>query len=289
MAEHAHGASRWYRPPTPTLFESVEEELDALELEGLHLDPYDQDHAPPVYAADDDDDSEDDGVDDFDVNEDDMHAFGIPAARGWRLDARYVARLTRSESDTLAFAQRILDMFAQVLHLPGWQAADVAPAMLPLVPERVTLKRISGALTNAVFFVGYRAPDGVQPAPPTYLLRVYGAGSEALLSRRTELLILHTLSSLYEIGPHILGTFANGRIEGTSPCSRFPQNSTTARPSDCRACATSARQSTRGTRAGSLAACANCTRCPSTSCALSSSRTTPSPQARDSAAASRRT
>jgi len=74
-----------------------------------------------------------------------------------------------------------------------------------------------------VFFVSYgpsketleklESGSSISP-PPTVLLRVYGIGCEVLLSRRAELLILHTLSSLYEIGPHILGTFGNGRVEG---------------------------------------------------------------------------
>ena len=101
-------------------------------------------------------------------------------------------------------------MFCRALKLQGW--ARTSDEATPLDPELLQLKRISGAFTNAVFFVSYRAPAGLRP-PPTVLLRVYGSGSNALLSRRTELLILHTLSSLYEIGPHIMGTFANGRVE----------------------------------------------------------------------------
>ncbi|GAA6000573.1 hypothetical protein JCM10207_004557 [Rhodosporidiobolus poonsookiae] len=48
---------------------------------------------------------------------------------------------------------------------------------------------------------------------PTILLRVYGPQSGSLISRRNELHILHTLSSKYNIGAHVLGTFANGRVE----------------------------------------------------------------------------
>lgn len=143
------------------------------------------------------------------------------AAGGWTRGtcARRAAQLTSRVADTHAFHQAVLTMFARVLQLPGW-ARPAGSA--PLLAERVRCKRISGAYTNAVFFVGYDAAgDGegaVAPAPPTLLLRVYGTGSEALLSRRTELLILHTLSSLYEIGPHILGTFANGRVEEFYEC-----------------------------------------------------------------------
>ncbi|GAA5901751.1 uncharacterized protein JCM6883_000382 [Sporobolomyces salmoneus] len=48
---------------------------------------------------------------------------------------------------------------------------------------------------------------------PTLLLRIYGPSSGSLISRRNELHILHTLSSQYGIGPRVLGTFANGRVE----------------------------------------------------------------------------
>ena len=48
---------------------------------------------------------------------------------------------------------------------------------------------------------------------PTLLLRIYGPSSGSLISRKTELHILHTLSSDYQIGPRVLGTFSNGRVE----------------------------------------------------------------------------
>jgi len=216
MSQAAGGASKWYRPPTPTLYESVGEELDALELESQEeFDTSKKDApaawSPAVYAAQDD--SDDELTEQFDDDEEDMHAYGIPAARGWYLDPRCVLFANCSRSNTDDFKVKVLEMFSQVLQLPGWTEAAVAPSLVPLNFKKLTLKRISGALTNAVFFVGYEADT--QPAPPTLLLRIYGPGSENLLSRRTELLILHTLSSLYEMGPHILGTFANGRIEGT--------------------------------------------------------------------------
>jgi len=45
------------------------------------------------------------------------------------------------------------------------------------------------------------------------VLRVYGPSSGSLISRPRELHILHILSSKYQIGPRILGTFENGRVE----------------------------------------------------------------------------
>ncbi|SNX86548.1 related to CKI1 - choline kinase [Melanopsichium pennsylvanicum] len=173
-----------------------------------------QQHSPP--------DSEDErlereaeavGFDALDVDEEDMHADGIPAARGLRLDAR--------QADTLQFRETVLQLFTEQLSLVGWTQEAVDPALWPLEPNQLRLKRISGAFTNAVFFASYQLPRSSKSgvlAPPTVLLRVYGASSEALLSRRAELLILHTLSSLYEIGPHILGTFANGRVEEFYDC-----------------------------------------------------------------------
>lgn len=160
-----------------------------------------------------DPDAEPDGFDALDVDEEDMHADGIPAARGWRLDAR--------QADTAQFRTKVLQLFSEQLGLVGWTQETVDSSLWPLDPDHLGLKRISGAFTNAVFFASYQptqsAPRNVVP-PPTVLLRVYGASSEALLSRRAELLILHTLSSLYEIGPHILGTFANGRVEEFYDC-----------------------------------------------------------------------
>ena len=57
-----------------------------------------------------------------------------------------------STADTLEFKQKVLTMFSDELGLQGWTQASVAPALFPLQAERLTLKRISGAFTNAVFF-----------------------------------------------------------------------------------------------------------------------------------------
>ncbi|KAL9935478.1 hypothetical protein V8E36_005826 [Tilletia maclaganii] len=148
-----------------------------------------------------------------DEEEADMHAEGVPAAWGFKLDAR--------SWEKSSFRASVLDLLSERLALAGWAAKDVHPTLQPLKAEHVHLKRISGALSNAVFFVSYKGPakdDPAVPSPPTVLLRVYGSACELLLSRRAELLILHTLSSLYSIGPHILGTFANGRVEEFFDC-----------------------------------------------------------------------
>ncbi|SPO24104.1 related to CKI1 - choline kinase [Ustilago trichophora] len=173
-----------------------------------------QHHSPPDSEEERiDREAETDGFDALDVDEEDMHADGIPAARGWRLDAR--------QADTPLFRAKVLQLFSEQLRLAGWTQETVDASLWPLHPDQLKLKRISGAFTNAVFFASYQLPESSLanlPPPPTVLLRIYGASSEALLSRRAELLILHTLSSLYEIGPHILGTFANGRVEEFYDC-----------------------------------------------------------------------
>ena len=54
-------------------------------------------------------------------------------------------------------------MFARVLQLPGW-ARPAGSA--PLLAERVRCKRISGAYTNAVFFVAVSYTHLTLPTPP---------------------------------------------------------------------------------------------------------------------------
>lgn len=145
----------------------------------------------------------------------------------------------------------LLELLRDDLRIPGWSNLPIdLPASL------IHIHKVSGSLTNAVFFVSIpgetfdvssagtrtpmlastalravtpadfeRPPDtpkvGSDPAPtrsvhieaPTLLLRIYGPSSGSLISRKTELHILHTLSSAYAIGPRVLGTFSNGRVE----------------------------------------------------------------------------
>jgi choline kinase len=88
------------------------------------------------------------------------------------------------------------------LKVPLWSTA-------PISPEDIDIRKVSGALTNAVFFVSLPSI----PTAKTLLLRVYGSSSGSLISRPRELHILHVLSSRYKIGPRVYGTFDNGRIE----------------------------------------------------------------------------
>lgn len=124
------------------------------------------------------------------------------------------------------FAQDLLQLLQHDLKVSGW-------ASLPedTSPDQVSVYKVSGSLTNAVFFISIpqsdesasttngSSPNGrsheqsVKVQPPTVLLRIYGPSSGNLVSRRKELHVLNTLSACYGIGPAILGTFANGRVE----------------------------------------------------------------------------
>jgi len=78
--------------------------------------------------------------------------------------------------------------------------------VIPVLPSDLQVDKVSGSLTNAVFFVKH-------PRARTLLLRIYGASSGTLISRIRELHTLHVLSSRYKFGPRVHVTFENGRIE----------------------------------------------------------------------------
>ncbi|KAJ9127095.1 hypothetical protein QFC24_001330 [Naganishia onofrii] len=118
------------------------------------------------------------------------------------------------------------------LKIPLWSSSH-------LTSTNVHVQRISGAMTNAVFFCSYNPTDKpLEPTmspmltpkipgarshlpgerlPPTLLVRVFGPSSGALIERDQELRILHILSSRYGLGPRIEGIFENGRIEQFFP------------------------------------------------------------------------
>ncbi|KAH7918406.1 choline kinase cytoplasm [Leucogyrophana mollusca] len=100
-----------------------------------------------------------------------------------------------------AFASRLLSILI-ALRVPAFHRLEHGLKTLKI-------HKVSGSLTNAVFFVS--CPD--EPLVPTLLLRIYGPSSGSLISRPRELHTLHVLSSQYRIGPRIYGTFHNGRIE----------------------------------------------------------------------------
>jgi choline kinase len=118
---------------------------------------------------------------------------------------------------TPEFGDSLFELLRSQLKLPGW--SNLSDQYKP----SITISKVSGSLTNAVFFVScaYNSSSQAQPAnqlpdlesPPTVLLRIYGPSSGTLISRKEELHLLHTLSAKYGIGPLLLGTFDNGRVE----------------------------------------------------------------------------
>ncbi|KAG1773053.1 choline kinase cytoplasm [Suillus occidentalis] len=99
------------------------------------------------------------------------------------------------------FARDLLAILV-ALRVPGWHKTQVTPELL-------SIRKVSGALTNAIFFVSCPTVALV----PTLLLRIYGPSSGSLISRSHELRMLHILSSRCHFGPRVYGTFTNGRIE----------------------------------------------------------------------------
>ncbi|KAM0713488.1 hypothetical protein Q7P37_010450 [Cladosporium fusiforme] len=107
------------------------------------------------------------------------------------------------------------------LRLKGWRRVPME------LSNQITVERLSGALTNAVYVVTppdelperpvskegkTSAPPAHKPPPPKLLLRIYGPQVEHLIDRDSELQILKRLARK-RIGPRMLGTFANGRFE----------------------------------------------------------------------------
>ncbi|KAF7339758.1 Choline kinase [Mycena sanguinolenta] len=99
-----------------------------------------------------------------------------------------------------SFAERLLQCLRS-LKVPTWLSPEITP-------QDIRIFKVSGSLTNAVFFVSSSLHE-----PRTVLLRIYGPSSGSLISRTRELHTLHILSSQYHIGPRVYGTFENGRVE----------------------------------------------------------------------------
>lgn len=100
-----------------------------------------------------------------------------------------------------AFAVQLLDIL-HTLRTPSWSNSGITP-------DRIEIQKVSGSMTNAVFFVSCPSVPGTR----IVLLRIYGPSSGSMISRPRELQILHVLSSQYHIGPRVYGTFENGRVE----------------------------------------------------------------------------
>ena len=123
----------------------------------------------------------------------------------WRLRVSmhhmYADQSTYRRYKTKPFAEQLL----QILHsirTPSWSEQHITP-------DLIGLQKVSGSMTNAVFFVSCPSV----PRTRTLLLRIYGPSSGNLISRPRELHTLHVLSSKYHIGPRVYGTFENGRVE----------------------------------------------------------------------------
>ncbi|KAI0932558.1 hypothetical protein AcW1_000351 [Taiwanofungus camphoratus] len=112
-------------------------------------------------------------------------------------DIRLEARRYKSNH----FASQLLDILHSV-RAPSWTHPEITP-------RNIKIHKVSGSLTNAVFFISCPAVPGTR----ILLLRIYGPSSGSLISRPRELHTLHVLSSQYRIGPRVYGTFENGRVE----------------------------------------------------------------------------
>lgn len=128
---------------------------------------------------------------------------------------------SRRDFDAWASFKFEIVRLTHTLRLKGWRRVPMD------LSNQITVERLSGALTNAVYVV--TPPDQLperpvskddkstsapvhKPPPPKLLLRIYGPQVEHLIDRDSELQILKRLARK-RIGPRMLGTFANGRFE----------------------------------------------------------------------------
>lgn len=75
--------------------------------------------------------------------------------------------------------------------------------------DMITFKRLSAAMTNTVYILSHPI---IRESPQNILFRVYGDGVDQLLNRSEELEWFKRLSEA-GVGPRLLATFANGRLE----------------------------------------------------------------------------
>lgn len=118
------------------------------------------------------------------------------------------AKADKEREAWTTFKNEILRI-AHTLRLKGWRRIPLGSG------EAMSVERLSGALTNAVYVVtppaGLSQLEGKKP-PTKVLLRVYGPQVEHLIDRENELQVLQRLARK-KIGPRLLGTFKNGRFE----------------------------------------------------------------------------
>ncbi|RYO89466.1 hypothetical protein DL766_009542 [Monosporascus sp. MC13-8B] len=119
----------------------------------------------------------------------------------------------RAEKERIAwitFKNEIIRL-AHTLKLKGWRRVALDSG------ESISVERLSGALTNAVYVVC--PPDCLREKteqnkkpPAKLLLRIYGPQVDNIIDRQNELSVLQRLARK-KIGPRLLGTFSNGRFE----------------------------------------------------------------------------
>ncbi|KAI1176417.1 kinase-like domain-containing protein [Nemania sp. FL0916] len=110
----------------------------------------------------------------------------------------------------LIFKSEIIRL-THTLRLKGWRRVPLDSG------DSISVTRLSGALTNAVYVVTppenmMGKPEPGKKNPAKLLLRVYGPQVEHIIDRENELSVLRRLARK-QIGPRLLGTFANGRFE----------------------------------------------------------------------------
>lgn len=116
----------------------------------------------------------------------------------------------RERKAWISFKNEIIRL-AHTLRLKGWRRVALDSG------ESISVERLSGALTNAVYVVS--PPDDLKEKmehnkkpPAKLLLRIYGPQVENIIDRENELSVLRRLARK-KIGPRLLGTFTNGRFE----------------------------------------------------------------------------
>lgn len=121
------------------------------------------------------------------------------------------SRREEKEKQAWAMFKNEIIRLAHTLRLKGWRQVPLDSG------ETISVERLSGALTNAVYVVS-PPPESMLPRqegkkqPTKVLLRVYGPQVEHLIDRENELGVLKRLARK-KIGPRLLGTFLNGRFE----------------------------------------------------------------------------
>ncbi|RCI13233.1 hypothetical protein L249_0824 [Ophiocordyceps polyrhachis-furcata BCC 54312] len=140
----------------------------------------------------------------------------VPGCDAWLDNSKtlinYAAAAAEDEREAWLTFKNDIIRIAHTLRLKGWRRVALDAG------DSITVERLSGALTNAVYVVT-PSPDlststatDARRAPSRVLLRIYGPQVEHLIDRDNELKVLQRLARK-KIGPRLLGTFKNGRFE----------------------------------------------------------------------------